>query len=76
MHIFPDFTAEVSKQRASFNDIKRKLRDAKVKYGLLFPARLIVSVDNKRYSFDSPEEAETFYVSTIAPKLPAEGDEG
>lgn len=73
VHIFPDFTTEVGKQRASFNNIKQKLRAANVKYGLLFPARLQVSFDNKRHSFDTPEEAEKFYAENIAPGQTAEG---
>lgn len=44
------FTTGVGKKRASFNNIKQKLRAANVRYGL-FPARLQLSFDSKRHSF-------------------------
>ncbi|KAK9956289.1 hypothetical protein ABG768_014034 [Culter alburnus] len=38
VYIFPDFTQEVVKRRMAFADVKKLLRNAAVKYGLLFPA--------------------------------------
>ncbi|KAK7878215.1 hypothetical protein WMY93_031167 [Mugilogobius chulae] len=49
VHIFPDMSAEVSKMRASFNPVKRKLRDAGVVYSLFYPAKLIVTQGKVRY---------------------------
>lgn len=69
--IFPDFTTEVASRRASFNNIKQKLRAANIRYGLLFPARLRITLNGGRYSFTAPEDAEKFYVDTIAPALQA-----
>lgn len=71
VHIFPDFTTEVASRRASFNNVKQKLRAANIRYGLLFPARLRVTFNGGRYSFTTPEDAEKFYVGTIAPALQA-----
>lgn len=49
---------EVGKMRAVFNDIKKKFRDAGVKYSLFFPARLGITVDGIRHTFDSPQTAQ------------------
>lgn len=66
VYIFPDMSPEVSRQRAAFNPVKRKLREAKVTYSLFYPARLAVSLDGMRHSFDSPKAAEDFYNQKIA----------
>uniref|UniRef100_A0A8P4G1W7 L1 transposable element RRM domain-containing protein n=1 Tax=Dicentrarchus labrax TaxID=13489 RepID=A0A8P4G1W7_DICLA len=66
VHIFPDMSPEVSRQRAAFNPVKRKLREANVTYSLFYPARLAINVDGIRHSFDSPKAAEDFYDQKIA----------
>lgn len=66
VHLFPDVSPEVGKMRAAFNDVKRKLRDAGVSYSLFFPARLAVSFDGTRHTFESPQAAQDFYVRKIA----------
>ena len=66
VHIFPDMSPEVSRQRAAFNPVKRKLREANVTYSLFYPARLTISLDGIRHSFGSPEAAEDFYNQKIA----------
>ena len=55
--LFPDYTAAIQQQRSSFLGIKRKLRELDLKYALLFPARLRVSINGKTHFFDSPVEA-------------------
>ncbi len=76
VHIFPDFTTEVASRRASLNNIKQKLRTANIRYGLLFPARLWITFNGGRYSFTAPEDAEKFYMDTIAPALPTREPNG
>ncbi len=66
VYIFPDMNPEVSRQRAAFNQVKRKLREANVTYTLFYPARLAISVDGVRHSFDSLKAAEEFYNQKIA----------
>ena len=66
VYIFPDMSPEVSRQRAAFNPVKRKLREANVTYSLFYPARLTISLDGIRHSFGSPEAAEDFYNQKIA----------
>ena len=55
--LFPDYTAAIQQQRASFLGVKRKLRELQYKYALLFPARLKIMLDGKSHFFDSPSEA-------------------
>ncbi|XP_066445282.1 uncharacterized protein [Eleutherodactylus coqui] len=37
---FPDFSAENQKKRGTFIDVKRRLRDLRIPYAMLYPARL------------------------------------
>ncbi|XP_078509106.1 uncharacterized protein LOC144768991 [Lissotriton helveticus] len=48
----------VQKQRASYLEVKKKLRGAQLKYALLFPARLKVIHGRKSHFFESPADAE------------------
>lgn len=73
VHIFPDLPAEVSKLRAAFNPVKAKLREAKMDYSLFFPAVLSVNIDGVRHKFNTPEAAEKFFQTKIAPNLAVEG---
>lgn len=41
--LFPDFSAELQKQRTKFNDVKKRLRDLNVQYAMLYPSRLRVA---------------------------------
>lgn len=42
--IFPDYTANVAKARAAFNNVRNLLRGRQViRYGILFPAHLRIS---------------------------------
>lgn len=41
VNIFPDLTADVIKDRKEFDDTRQKLREAGIRHGFLFPARLI-----------------------------------
>ena len=54
--LFPDYTIAVQQQRATFVNVKHKLRDLGLKYALLFPARLRVILDNKSYFFTEPSD--------------------
>ncbi|KAK7896661.1 hypothetical protein WMY93_004490 [Mugilogobius chulae] len=72
VHIFPDMSPEVGRQRAAFNQVKAKLRDAGVQYSMQFPARLVITVDGTRHMFKDPPSAERFINSnSLSP--PEEG---
>lgn len=66
--IFPDFSAALQKTRATFMDVKRRLRDLSIQYSMAYPARLRVIHQDKTLFFNSPKEADN-WISTI-PKPP------
>lgn len=63
--IYPDITAELARQRASFKGIKSALYERRIKFRLLHPACLLVSFQDKDYYFDSPQKAQDFYDQRI-----------
>lgn len=65
--IFPDFPPEVTEQRRAFDGVKKKLRDAGVKHGLLFPARLIFTFGTEQKIFQKPADAESFIDMFVTP---------
>uniref|UniRef100_A0A3P9IAA9 L1 transposable element RRM domain-containing protein n=1 Tax=Oryzias latipes TaxID=8090 RepID=A0A3P9IAA9_ORYLA len=76
VHIFPDMSPEVSKLRASFNPVKVKLRNAGIPYSLFYPAKLLITVNNTKYSFTDPQEAEKFIKTQTQSPNPATDREG
>ena len=61
--IFPDFTAAVQQQRATFIMVKRKMRELELKYALMFPAKLKVMSGGETFFFTEPEAALTWLES-------------
>lgn len=55
--VFPDFSNEVQKKRAQFQDVKRWLRILHLKHAMLFPARLRVEEDGRVQFFENPKVA-------------------
>ncbi|KAJ0002707.1 hypothetical protein NQD34_007856, partial [Periophthalmus magnuspinnatus] len=60
VHIFPDVSPEVGRQRAAFNKVKAKFFSSGVRYSMAFPARLVVTMDGTRHTFNDPQSAEKF----------------
>lgn len=59
--IFPDFSADLTRRRAAFNEVKGVLRKQEgVRYGLLYPARLRVSYEGETRVFDNPKSVKDF----------------
>lgn len=54
---FPDFSINVQKKRAQFQDIKRRLRALGLSYAMMYPARLRVVADGKAHFFENPKDA-------------------
>lgn len=52
--LFPNFPADLQKQRAKFTDVKRRLRDLGIKYATFYPARLRVEALGSINFFDKP----------------------
>lgn len=55
--IYPDFSAEIQRQRISFSAVKNHLREEGLKYAMLFPAELRIIYDGKAHFYTSPKEA-------------------
>lgn len=60
IHIYADYSAEVSRRRAAFTPVKAQLRRAGYSFSLRFPAKLRVIADGSKYEFNSPAEATAF----------------
>lgn len=65
VHIFPDYPAEVMKERQAFNDARRKIRDAGGRSGFVYPAKLRVTHGDLDKVFSSPREAEALAETLI-----------
>ncbi|KAF3847177.1 hypothetical protein F7725_020205 [Dissostichus mawsoni] len=65
--IFPDYSADLDKRRAAYNEVKAVLRKADVRYGLLYPARLRITFGSETRIFDSPQSAMEYYTTKIKP---------
>lgn len=66
--IFPDYTRLVQQRRQSFTAAKARLRDLRITYALLFPARLRVVYRSKTMFFDTPEEVFQWTDETVRVK--------
>ena len=67
IHIFPDFSAALINKRRQFDTVKKKLRDADIRYSLRYPSTLRVIVDGKPKLFRSADEAEAFFADPLSP---------
>uniref|UniRef100_A0A8C2ETJ3 L1 transposable element RRM domain-containing protein n=1 Tax=Cyprinus carpio TaxID=7962 RepID=A0A8C2ETJ3_CYPCA len=61
--IFPDYSADLNKRCAAFNEVKKMFREKGVRYRLFYPAKLQVSFNGETKMFDSPTAAKDFYSS-------------
>lgn len=55
--IFPDYSGDTQKLIRSFDHVKLNLHNKKIKYSMLFPARLRVQDGETVRFFTSPEDA-------------------
>lgn len=62
---FPDLSTETRKLQQRFNGVKTQLRALNIRYGMLYPAHLIITHNDKRRIFKSVAEAEE-YVKKIS----------
>lgn len=60
IHIFPDYTPEVTARRRAFSSVTKALREAGLKWSLRFPAKLMLYYNGRELSFESSEEAKKF----------------
>ncbi|KAJ1218626.1 hypothetical protein NDU88_006204 [Pleurodeles waltl] len=58
--VFPDFTAKVQNQRASYQTVKKAIRDEELQNSLVFPAKLRIIQDGTTHFCNTPEEPWTW----------------
>ncbi|KAG9266222.1 LINE-1 type transposase domain-containing protein 1 [Astyanax mexicanus] len=59
---FPDMSSSLARRRAAFKGIKAKMYKDGVAFALLYPARLRITIGGKHSFFETPAEAEAFYL--------------
>lgn len=67
--IFPDLTADQRKQQAVFDEIRAILRKTSIRYGVAYPAKLLITFGNRTHAFVNLSEAMNFYRTEIVPSL-------
>ncbi|KAJ8383286.1 hypothetical protein AAFF_G00222220 [Aldrovandia affinis] len=66
VHIYPDYSAEVSKKRAAYFTVKSQLRNAGFTYRMFFPAKLqVTDKHGQKLTFPSPGEVSTFLANNL-----------
>ncbi|CAM4663947.1 unnamed protein product [Leuciscus chuanchicus] len=74
LSLFPDLSPETRRLQRRFDGVKAKLRALNIRYGMLYPAQLMITHNERRIIFKSDEEAED-YVRKMRPQ-PAADDDG
>lgn len=67
--IYPDMSAETREQQAAYDDLKTLLRNTGLRYGVTYPAKMLITFQGHTHSFDTPEKAMEFYEKDIKPTL-------
>lgn len=67
--IFPDLSPDVVARRKEFDTVRKRCREAGLRYGFLHPARFVVTVDGDTHTFDKPDVA----MRLLDQKLPGHG---
>uniref|UniRef100_A0A3B1JCB5 L1 transposable element RRM domain-containing protein n=1 Tax=Astyanax mexicanus TaxID=7994 RepID=A0A3B1JCB5_ASTMX len=60
LRFFPDYSAELSRRRTAFQPVKATLFQRGVRFTLLYPARLRVTVNGVARIFETPDVAQKF----------------
>lgn len=55
--VFQDLPVDIKKQRADFANIKNILRGTGIQYGMLYPARLIVTIEGEKIIYNNSMSA-------------------
>lgn len=63
--IFQDLSADLSRRRGEFRDVKAQLYNAGVKFHHRYPCQLVVFLQEKEYSFEDPIAAATFFKDKV-----------
>lgn len=60
IRLYPDYSFELQQKRRRFDDAKKILREKKVEYRLVYPARLLLKHAGKDLTYMDPDEARKF----------------
>lgn len=66
--IYPDFSVATQKQQATFQQVKKHLRDLHIAYSMPYPAKLYVVDRGKAHFFTTPTEASKWLDSPHNPR--------
>lgn len=75
---FPDFSVELRKQRRLFDPVKKQLAALDIpdlRFGIIHPAKMLITHRGKRRVFDSPSEAD-LYVQQLKKNHHGEEEDG
>lgn len=71
---YSDLSADTRKQRDEFKELRLNLRKLSIRCGFIYPAKLILTFQDKTFIFFSLEEAQEFYDKNIKSNLDEETD--
>ena len=60
VRFYQDLAAGVPKRQKTFDNVRQKLRNLGIRYGMLLPARLLVTYKDKSHTFENPSAVENF----------------
>ncbi|CAK6977073.1 PREDICTED: uncharacterized protein LOC106705605 [Scomber scombrus] len=60
IRLYPDYSFELQQKRRRFDETKKILREKRVEYGLVYPARLLLKHAGKDLSYTDPDEARKY----------------
>ena len=60
IRLYPDYSFELQQKRRRFDEAKKILREKRVEYRLVYPARLLLKHAGKELRYADPDEARTF----------------
>lgn len=69
IHIFPDYSASLSRRRAEFKEVKGQPYQANMKFGLVHPAKLWITFQGTVHTFNNPDAALLFFHTSSQPTV-------
>lgn len=60
VRFYPDLAAGIHKKQKEFDTVRQKLRTMGIRYGMLLPAKLLVTHKDKTQTFEKPADVEAF----------------
>ncbi|KAL1276308.1 hypothetical protein QQF64_035931 [Cirrhinus molitorella] len=65
VRVYPDLSNALAKKRAAFNPVKQALYKERIRFTLLYPARLKVTFKEESFIFETPKDANDFYEKQV-----------